>query len=150
MKTKLDLVKEKLSELLEIMQIEHELEEIDLFGNTIISVKSSDGALLIGKGGDNLRALEYLVNILAQKESDEPGFINIDVSGYKKEKIEQVSNLALNAAKEAIEENRAVFLKPMRAGERRIVHTTLSDNQQVVTESQGVEPYRVVVVKKKS
>lgn len=150
MKKKFELAKQKITELLEIMQIEHEIDEMDLYGNKVISISSNDGALLIGKGGENLRALEYLINILLQKYSNEPGFINIDVSNYKKDKIEQISIIAKNAATEAVENSRAVFLKPMRANERRIVHTALSQNDQVITESQGAEPYRVVVVKKKS
>jgi spoIIIJ-associated protein len=150
MKNRLTLTKEKLSELLSIMQIEHELSEADLSGNKIINVASNDGALLIGRGGENLRALEHVVNLLASRLSDEPVFINIDVSNYKKDKIDQLSQIALEAGAEAIEQSRAVFLKPMRANERRIVHTVLADNQEIITESQGVEPYRVVVVKKKS
>ncbi|MDP4038556.1 MAG: R3H domain-containing nucleic acid-binding protein [bacterium] len=151
MKKKLKVTKQKLSELLDIMQIKHRIEQSDLSGNTVLSVKTEDGALLIGRGGENLRALEYLVNVLSQKEtSGELDFVMIDVEGYKKEKITTLIETANCAAQEAIENNKAVYLKPMRAYERRIIHMTLSDKNDIITESQGVEPYRVVVIKKRA
>lgn len=151
MKKKLKTTQQKLSQLLDIMQIKHQVKQTELSGNTILSVETEDGALLIGKGGENLRALEYLVNILGQNDSEErTDFVMVDVAGYKKQKIENLMEMANQAAKEAAEKSKAVYLKPMRPYERRIVHMTLSDSDEVITESQGAEPYRVVVVKKRS
>lgn len=112
-------------------------------------IDSRDQALLIGKRGDNLRALQYIVNTLVKSETGTNINVVIDVAGYKQAKSDRLGALAREAAQKTLATGRPVYLKPMNAYERRVVHLALSELPDVMTESSGEEPERKIVVKKR-
>ena len=112
-----------------------------------INVKIDEPSLLIGKDGFTLRSLEYLTRILVRKKLGEIVPFIIDVDDYKKRKEDFLRELAQDAASRARSSKHFVVLKPMAAYDRKIIHTELSEFEDVYTESLGEEPDRRVIVK---
>lgn len=114
-----------------------------------VSVTGDDVAYLIGKHGDTLYAINYIANVIVNKDKDTYKRVNIDVSDYKKHREDTLISIANKAAGRVIKYKRPVALDPMPASERRIIHTALQGSTKVTTESQGVDPQRYVVIKLK-
>lgn len=102
--------------------------------------------LLIGRRGATLNALQYLVNVAANRVSDERKPIIIDVEGYRQRRVQALESLARRAAQRARRTGTRVALEPMTAAERRIVHLAVQRMGGVSSESQGEEPFRRVVI----
>lgn len=113
-----------------------------------LDIDSPDHALLIGKRGDNLRALQHIVNVILRRQNHDAHWVVIDVAGYKKEKLQKLEVIAEDITKEVITSGRDKRLPIMNSFERRHIHTYLSENPDIVTESEGEEPNRLIVVKK--
>lgn len=117
-------------------------------GETVfLSVRSKEPRLLIGKRGETLRAIQRLLRIILLKEFEERFFLHLDVNDYRKKKKEYLEELADEVADEVSLVQEAKALPPMSSYERRIIHLALSERGDVVTESEGEEPRRRVVVK---
>lgn len=114
-----------------------------------VNIECDGHAILIGKKGENLRALQYILNTIYKKQDPTIEFYSIDIAGYKKARIEKIHTIAHEAAKDVAISGREVILPKMNAYERRQVHMVLADDPEVVTESYGQEPNRTVVVKKR-
>lgn len=121
----------------------------DASQNPILNIETRDESrFLIGQHGDNLRAIQYLSRLIARKLfSDQKTNFILDVNGYRDQKGKMIVEMARDAAREASKDKKSVFLRPMSAYERRIVHMTLSKDQGVVTESVGEGEERKVVVR---
>lgn len=115
--------------------------------NLIFNIETRDSDFLIGQYGANLRSLQHILRAIARKKNDEKVHFSIDVNDYHKQKISSLEELAQSLARQATLEKRSVFLRPMSAYERRVVHLTLSENNQVKTESVGEGEERKVVIK---
>ena len=102
--------------------------------------------LLIGRRGETLNAIQYLVNLAVNKHRGEHVRIVLDVEGYRKSREETLTALAHKMADKAVRTGRRVELEPMNPHERRIVHIALQGDKRVETTSHGEEPYRRVVV----
>lgn len=115
----------------------------------LIEIVGKDASKFIGKHGQTLDALQYLVNLVVNK--GEAPFVNvsIDCENYRQKRKEALENLARNLAKKAKQIKRNVVLEPMSAYERRIIHSTLQSDKLVATYSEGEEPYRNVVISPK-
>lgn len=114
---------------------------------SIFSIQMDEARLLIGEHGQNLRAFEQIVRILASKKiEDVPNFI-IDINNYRKERENYLKDLARSIAQKVTIEKRPFKLPPMSAFERRVIHTELASRPDVITESQGEEPERKIIVK---
>lgn len=111
-----------------------------------VSVDMEDPAIYIGKSGEVLSSLQYLINMVLQHMQCNSIRITLDIGGYKRRQIEILRNIANNAALQVRRYGRPVELQPMSAFARRIIHTTLKENPMVFTHSQGEEPRRFVVV----
>lgn len=111
-----------------------------------VSVDMEDPAIYIGKSGEVLSSLQYLINMVLQHMQCNNIRITLDIGGYKRRQIEILRNIANNAALQVRRYGRPVELQPMSAFARRIIHTTLKENPMVFTHSQGEEPRRYVVV----
>lgn len=111
-----------------------------------IDIKGDDASRLIGKHGQTLDSLQYLVSLVVNK--GEAPFINIlmDCENYRAKRRETLENLAKNLAKKAKQTRRNVVLEPMSSHERRIIHAALQGDKSVSTYSEGEEPYRNVVI----
>lgn len=101
---------------------------------------------LIGRRGETLDALQFLVNAVAAKASGDRMKVMVDVQGYRRRRVEAVRQLALRMAQKAIRQRKEIVLSPMSARERRIIHLALQDNPRVHTTSRGEEPLRRVVI----
>ncbi len=102
--------------------------------------------IIIGKRGETLDAIQYLVNIVANKGRKQYIKIMIDTENYRARREETLKNLAIKLSKKVQKTNRAVVLEPMNPYDRRIIHSTLQNSKYVKTHSEGKEPYRKVVI----
>lgn len=114
-----------------------------------LTINSDDSALLIGKKGDSLRALQSLVNTIYRRGDHEAGYVGLDIAGYKKERVEKVQAAAQEAADRARESGEDQHLKPMNSFERRAVHTQLANDPDIITESEGDGMDRHIVIRKR-
>ena len=144
-------VKEIISETLIKMgitgQVFERLEEQEGREVLLLNIKTDDANLMIGQAGDNLLAFQHLIRLLSRKKSEEVTLFIIDVNDYRKEKVERLRSLARSAALKVRRTGEKEVLLPMPAYERRIIHTFLADEKDLLTVSYGEEPERKVVVK---
>jgi spoIIIJ-associated protein len=110
------------------------------------AVEGEDVALLIGRHGSTIDALEQLALRIAFRQDDERKRISIDAAGYRARRAEALERQAERAAAEALRFGRPVALDAMVASERRLVHEFLRDNGEIETYSEGDEPDRHLVV----
>ncbi|WP_313962298.1 RNA-binding cell elongation regulator Jag/EloR [uncultured Parvimonas sp.] len=119
-------------------------EAINLYIN-----ESDDFKVLIGKSGETLESIQYILSIFARRNTSLEKRVYLDINGYKKRKEETIRETAMTFAKKAIRYKKVMRLRPMNAYERRIVHSTLHNMKGVFTVSEGEEPHRKVVIKPK-
>jgi spoIIIJ-associated protein len=116
-------------------------------GNALIFEMSSEKvAILIGKRGQTLNALQYLTNLAANKNVRLDKRIILDAENYRTRRKETLENLANRLAAKALYTKQTVQLEPMPAQERKIIHIALKGNKKIKTYSDGVEPRRRVVI----
>ncbi|GGM28633.1 Jag protein [Paraliobacillus quinghaiensis] len=104
-------------------------------------------ALLIGKRGQTLNAIQYLVQVALNRLSKERYHVVVDAEGYRKRRKETLEQLAHRLADKANKIKKHVSLEPMPSYERKIIHSALQHNEQIATYSDGTEPNRHVVIK---
>jgi spoIIIJ-associated protein len=141
-----DQAKKTLEEILNSIGIEYNL-TYDKFSNNF-DIDSPDHALLIGKKGDNLRALQHILNAILKRQDYNNDWVNIDIAGYKKEKLSKLEAIADEIIKEVQLSGRPKRMPAMNSYERRHIHTYLSEKTDIITESEGQEPKRYIVIKK--
>ena len=115
-------------------------------GQIHVAVTGPDLALLIGRRGQALEALDLLVNLIAAHRQGRRVPVVVDVERYRERRVEVLQDVARRFADRARRTGRPVALKPMSAAERRIVHTTLAEDGSVSTHSEGEDPDRHVVI----
>ena len=111
-----------------------------------INLTGDDMGMLIGKRGQTLDSLQYLVSLVANKDSDTYIKVKLDTENYRERRKETLENLAKNIANKVRRTRNSVALEPMNPYERRIIHSVLQNNKFVETHSEGEEPYRKVIV----
>jgi len=114
-----------------------------------INLTGDDMGMLIGKRGQTLDSLQYLVSLVANKDSDTYIKVKLDTENYRERRKETLENLAKNIANKVRRTRNSVALEPMNPYERRIIHSVLQNNKFVETHSEGEEPYRKVIVSMK-
>lgn len=128
-----------------IMKIEDNDEE-----GCLIELSGKGLGILIGRRGQALDALQYLLNLAVnRKNADEKVHFTLDVEDYRRRREQTLIKLAKSVAERVIKTRREVKLEPMNRHERKIIHTVLQDNNRVETHSAGEEPYRYIVVSPK-
>ena len=111
-----------------------------------LDLEGKDLGILIGRRGETLDALQYLVNLSVNKSRDQKKKIIIDIEGYRNRREETLQKLALKLADKAQQRGRNVVLEPMNSQERRIIHTALQGREDIYTFSEGEEPYRKIII----
>ncbi len=106
--------------------------------------------ILIGRRGDTLDALQYLVSLQVNKNREGYMRVSLDTENYRAKREEALTRLAQRMAARARKTGRRVTLEPMNPYERRVLHSALQNNPYVTTHSEGEEPYRRVVITLKS
>lgn len=111
-----------------------------------IDVLGRDLGMLIGRRGDNLAQIQYLVNLLANRKLETWTRVILDIEGYRSRREEALVGLAERVARQVARSRRPIVLEPMPPNERRIVHLTLQSNPEVTTESNGEGSMRRITV----
>ena len=111
-----------------------------------INLSGDEMGLLIGKRGQTIDSLQYLVSLVVNKESKDYLRVKIDTENYRERRKKTLEELAKNIAYKVKRTKRAVSLEPMNPYERRIIHSALQDDKYVTTKSEGEEPYRHIIV----
>lgn len=144
----LDEIQSYLDNLFRAMEVESKV-NIDYDkdeGVMNIDVEGPDMGILIGKRGQTLDALQYLISLFVNKKSDSYIRVKLDTENYRQRRKDTLENLARNIAFKVKRTRRSFTLEPMNPYERRIIHSSLQNDKYVSTRSEGEEPYRKVVV----
>jgi len=118
-------------------------------GSIVFELEGKDSGLLIGRRGETLSSIEYLVRLIASKNLDKRANVMLDVEDYKLRRKEKVASIADSTAEKVIQTGKRISLEPMSASDRRIVHMTLADNDQIETQSKGEGLQRKVIINPK-
>ncbi len=144
-KEKVTEILEKSKELLENMGLNLDVEFLRMDGkNYIINLSGEDKGIIIGKKGKTLNSFEYLLNSLIKNAR-----IDIDVEGFKEKRTDTLVELANKMAMKAIKTKRVVRLNPMPPRERKIIHEIINRYPELDTFSEGRDPKRYIVIKRK-
>ena len=111
-----------------------------------IELSGDEMGVLIGKRGQTLDSLQYLVSLVVNKDMEDYIRVKVDTENYRQRRKETLENLAKNISFKVKRTKRAVSLEPMNPYERRIIHSALQNDKYVTTHSEGNEPFRHVVV----
>jgi len=125
-----------------VVAVEYNAEEKEMN----IDLSGDDMGVLIGKRGQTLDSLQYLVSLVVNKGNDNYIRVKVDTENYRKRRKDTLENLAKNMAFKVKRTRRPLSLEPMNPYERRIIHSALQGDKFVTTHSEGEEPYRHVVV----
>lgn len=126
-------------------ELEIKVEKIDELYE--VMVESDEPALLIGKNGETLSAIEQILRLIVSKKIGGPINLSLDIAGYKNKRKLEIEKMAIMAADRAVRTKRLELLIPMNGYERRVVHLALAEREDIETESIGEEPNRRVMIK---
>ncbi len=141
-----DVARNFLENVLKEMNIHADLDIKQENDTLSINMNGEDMAILIGKRGQTLDSLQYLISLVVNKGRDEYVRVVLDTENYRMKRKETLENLADKLAYKVKKTRKNVVLEPMNPYERRIIHSTLQNNPNVSTKSEGDEPYRKVVI----
>lgn len=142
-------IKDFLKKIGALMGLSVDLEITDIEGIFNITLVSDNNAILIGKDGKTLNAMQTLIRQSVKNNSGMSIKINLDVSNYKLKKMKNIEKLVREIAKEVSDTKLSVSLEPMNSYERRLVHTIISEYSELETESTGEGKERHVTIKYK-
>ena len=111
-----------------------------------VKISGDDMGIIIGKRGQTLDSIQYLVNLVVNKGTAPYISVTLDTENYRERRKETLESLAYNLARKVKHTGKNVVLEPMNPYERRIIHSALQNDRYVTTFSQGEEPYRNVVI----
>ncbi len=131
-----------ISEILSRMQLDI---DVSVTPEERINLSGADAGVVIGKYGETMKALEYIVNLTERNDEESPR-IRLDSDGYRVRREQSLQRLAQSAARKAVRRGKPTYLEPMTSWERRIIHIALKDDASVETRSVGDAPARKVVV----
>ena len=137
-----------LSELLKYMNVDATLQAAETDDSLKIKIDTESAGVLIGHRGETLDALQYLTLLVANRNRNQKEYtrVTIDTQGYREKREEVLMRLAKSKASTVRASGKPYRFEPMSPYERRIIHSTLQSNAHVSTHSEGVEPYRYVVI----
>ncbi|WP_374724294.1 RNA-binding cell elongation regulator Jag/EloR [Calidifontibacillus erzurumensis] len=128
------------------MGVTADVEAVENGKELTLNISGADIAKLIGKRGQTLNALQYLVQIVVNKYSNDYITVIVDAENYRMRRRETLENLATRLAAKAKKTKTKVVLEPMPSFERKIIHSVLSEVEGVSTVSDGVEPNRHIII----
>jgi spoIIIJ-associated protein len=144
-----EVAKEVLEALIKLMKITAEVSALQENTGELpvtLNIEGEDLGVLIGRRGQALASLQYVVRLIVAEKLKVWMPINVDIAGYKKRRYESLQNLALRLAEQVKRSRRLIMLEPMPADERRIIHLTLADHPDVTTQSMGEGDMRKVAI----
>jgi spoIIIJ-associated protein len=141
-----DIAADYLERLLDIVDYDGDIDLDVENGRAMVAIVGSDLQPLIGPGGATLDALQELTRLAVQQQTGVRSRLMLDVSGHRKGRRDELSELARKTAAEVLASGEPVRLSPMNPFERKVVHDVISATDGVSSESEGEEPQRRVVV----
>ncbi|GEL07561.1 RNA-binding cell elongation regulator Jag/EloR [Salisediminibacterium halotolerans] len=135
-----------LRDTIDKMGVQASVDQEERADGTYFNISGADIGVLIGKRGQTLDSLQYLVNLVANRYADNYIRIYLDAEGYRERRKEALETLARRISEKAVRTKREVRLEPMSSHERKVIHTVLQNIDEVSTYSEGQEPYRRIVV----
>lgn len=148
MNDKLSTIKEITEKLLTIMGFEAEIAISEEAEGLVANINCSEGGLLIGQGGESLAGLSHLIKLIASKKlKDDFVSFSVDVNDYRRQKVNDLKEFVIEKANRTAQEGKIHSLSPMTSYERRIVHLTLQNRQDVICGSEGEGMERHIVIK---
>lgn len=135
-----------LSEILEKMGIDPSVSAVEADGGYRIRIDTDTDGLLIGRRGETLDALQYLVSLYANHGQEDYQRITLDTEGYRSRREDTLSRLARKEAARVLETGRSVAMEAMNPYERRVLHSALQGYEGITTYSEGEEPFRHVII----
>ena len=140
-----------LREIIELMGIKAHVEGQRKEGKIFLEIKGDGSGLIIGKHGQTLDALQYIINkISANRHKELKEKIILDTENYRARRVEALQNMALRLREKVKKLKKAVTIGPLNPQDRRIIHITLSGDEDVRTESEGEGFYKQLVITTKS
>jgi spoIIIJ-associated protein len=140
-----------LIEIIELMGIKAQVEGQRREGKIFLEIKGDGSGLIIGKHGQTLDALQYIMNkITATRYKELKEKVILDTENYRGRRVEALKNMTLRMREEVKKLNKAVIIGPLNPQDRRVIHTTLSGDEDVRTESTGEGFYKKLVIAPKS
>ncbi|MDF2947399.1 MAG: protein jag [Bacillales bacterium] len=141
-----DEARDYLQKVLTEMEIHPEI-KVERNGKEVIfKITGEDTSAIIGRRGYTLNALQYLVQLVGNKNTKQFHTFILDVENYREKRKETLTTLANRLADKAVATRRKVELEPMPAYERKVIHTVLSERRDIRTESMGDEPHRYLTI----
>ena len=128
------------------LEVQMEVSYIEKDKEISINMSGNDMGILIGKRGQTLDSLQYLVSLVINKENEDYIRVKLDTENYRERRKDTLETLAKNIAYKVKRTRRSVSLEPMNPYERRIIHSSLQNDKFVVTRSEGDDPFRHVVI----
>ncbi len=152
-----EVAAQMLDELLVMMGIEADVSIRDAetpgdglgMAKAVLEVEGDDLGVLIGRRGETLGALQYLLNLMVTRQLGEGNYFTVDIEGYRRRRERQLRTLAQRTAEQVKRTKRPVTLEPMPPNERRIIHLTLAEDRYVSTDSVGEGEDRKVSISPK-
>lgn len=134
-------------DILNRIKIDYKINRVEYENGRIrINIVGKDMGLLIGRKGETLNSLQFIVGLIMNRKRDEKVRVILDVEDYRKKREQSLEALALRLSDKVKKTRKNVVMRPMSSQERRIVHTALQGDPQVTTYSMGNEPNRKVVI----
>ena len=142
------MAKDFLNDVFKAMNMEVSVESKFNAEDSVLDVELSGAEMgvLIGKRGQTLDSLQYLISLVVNKESDNYIHVKVDTENYRERRKATLENLAKNIAYKVRKSRQSVALEPMNPYERRIIHSALQNDRYVTTHSEGEEPFRRVII----
>ena len=145
-KVSTDIINSLISKMDVSVSVNLKQAENESVGGPVYDIDGDDSGLLIGRRGETLRALQFLVSLMASRKLESRVNLSLDVAGYQNRRYESLSNLAMKVARRVSATRRSIHLESMPPNERRVVHMALADHSDVSTMSEGEGESRHVVV----
>lgn len=140
-------VRQVLEDLLNKMKLDYRINNVEWDeGRVRINITGKDMGLLIGRKGETLNAVQFVLGLIVNRNREERVRVVLDVEDYRKKREQSLEALALRLSDRVKKTRKSVVMRPMSSQERRIVHTALQGDPQISTYSTGDEPNRKVVI----
>lgn len=147
----LNIIQEHVEKLFKLLDVEAEITVTSSDEAYTVAIDAKDSnALLIGKHGNTLSSLEFIIYILVSKKLETPKRLLIEIGGYREEREAYLASLAQRLKDEVLETGVEKSVRGLKPWERRHVHMILSEEANITTESEGEDRDRTLIIKKKS
>jgi len=128
------------------VQVEYGPEDDRNVSPILVNIEGNDLSFLIGRKSETINALQYIANLIVNKKLNKWIPLQVDVQNYRLRRERELSKLAKKIGEQVLSTGRQQSLEPMPPNERRLIHIALRDNEELITESIGEDPYRKVTI----